>query len=81
MPGTKWSSVEVEIIIRYDKHGYQDKDLRSALQLEARTSRSLASVRSKLAELRRDSALYDPILQVWIDEGVRRLIEQLQEEE
>jgi hypothetical protein len=81
MAGTKWLSVEVEIIIRYDRLGYQDKFLCTALQQEARTSRSLAAVRSKLAELRRNPAAYDSILQVWIDEGVRHMIKQMQEEE
>jgi hypothetical protein len=81
MPGYKWSSVEVEIIIRYDKFGYQDRFLPTALQQEAHRSRTLVAVRSKLAEFRRNPALYDSVRQVWIDEGVQDLIEQLREEE
>jgi hypothetical protein len=56
MGGSKWSSVdiEVEVIARYDRLEYHKKSLSITMPQEAGTRRWLASVRSKLAELRLD---------------------------
>jgi hypothetical protein len=81
MAGPKWTSTELEILLRYDSLGYTHKSLCNALETEAGTNRTLSSVRSKLSELKQNAALYDSRRKIWISDGIRYWIQQLQDTE
>jgi hypothetical protein len=82
MAGPKWTSTELEIVLRYDSlHQPPHRSLCSALERKSGTHRTLSSVRSKLSELKQNAALYDSGRKIWINEGVRYWIEELQDTE
>ena len=77
----KWCSTEIAVVVHCDTLRYHHKDFCEALSRGAGTTRTIEAVRSKLRELKRDGALYDSETRTWIGEGVRRRIEQMQQEE
>jgi hypothetical protein len=61
----KWLALHKAFIIYTDSHGFLHRAIRVLLAKIFRSNRSLDSVRTMLAKLRRDSVLYDVQLKRW----------------
>jgi hypothetical protein len=72
-----WSEIEAIILLYYEIRGYSDQELRQKLLEKAGTTRTLDSVRSKLAELRKDTSLFDLEKHWWIIGEIYRRVHEL----
>lgn len=69
MAGAGWNKFQRAIIIYFNSLRYVHKTIRLLLRLIANNRRTLTAVRSQLAELRKDPALYDPRRRTWTPEA------------
>ena len=71
MAGSRWISVHKAFIIYCDNRRFFNKTLCSLLERILCSGRLLDSVRSMLAELRKDSVLYNVRQRRWTAQAIR----------
>jgi hypothetical protein len=71
MAGLKWIPLHKAFVIYCDNRRFFNKTLRSLLERILCSGRSLDSVRSMLAQLRKDSVLYNATQRRWTAQAIR----------
>jgi hypothetical protein len=69
MAGAGWNWLQRAIVIFFDSLLYAHKTIRTFLRRIANNRRTLTAVRSQLAELRKDPALYNFKQRTWTVEA------------